>query len=132
MRLKMFGPAARLGAAALPVPAKDHAAWQSVGAIVGQPGTQGVPAPRPAGVPQSGWPTRLHSSSDAPNVIYPSLYYYGQRGMARAPVSVVSDNQMPVPAIDPRGKPAVMSQRPTFLGQRQVAWPKAAQQYPNV
>jgi hypothetical protein len=31
-----------------------------------------------------------------------------------------SDNQMPVPATPPSGKPAVMSRPPTFLGQRQI------------
>lgn len=119
MRFRTLGPIRRLGAAALPVPAKDAHAYQSRGPIVGQPGTQGVPAPKPAAVPQD-WSRRLHGSSDAPEVIFPSLYYYGREAMTYAPVSVLSDNQLPVPAIDPRGKPATMSRRPTFLRQRQV------------
>jgi hypothetical protein len=38
---------------------------------------------------------------------------------------------MPVPAIDPRGTPAVMSHRPVFLGQQQVAQPRAVTSYRN-
>lgn len=130
MRLRSLGPGRRLGAAAMPVPAHDARAFQSRGHIVGQPGTQAVPAPAPPAVPQ-GWAGRLHTSTSmgVPDVIYPSLYYYGRSAMTYAPVSVVSDNQMPVPAIDPRGAPAVMSRRPVFLGQSQVPGSNVAPSY---
>jgi hypothetical protein len=79
-------------------------------------------------VPQD-WSERLHNSSRAPEVWYPSVYY--ERGhLEHAPVSVLSDNQMPVPAISPQGRPAVGMSRPTFLGQYQVQQPKVAPVYP--
>ena len=131
MRIITEGPAGLLGAAIMPVRAHDAGAWQGRGLIHGTPGTQGVPAPLPGAVPQS-WNRALHRSSDAPPVIYPSLYYlYGPQA-ATPDVSWVSDNQMPIPAKDPRGTPAVMSIRPTFLGQRQVTQPSPTVRFPNI
>jgi hypothetical protein len=62
-----------------------------------------------------------------------------------APVSVLSDNQMPVPAVDPRGlagsggglgssrwaQEAVVMPGPVMLGQRQVRQPRVAPKYLN-
>ena len=77
--------------------------------VVGQPGTQGIPAPYPAGVGsdidqfRDGAPA---GSSYAPARWYPSLYYdTGARaalpGDQWGGASVYSDNQLPIPAIDP-------------------------------
>ncbi len=130
LRFSMFAPGQHPGAAGLaPVPAMDARAFQSRGIIDGQPGTMPVAAPAPAAVPQS-WNRALHRSSDAPNLIRPALYYE-RGGLEHAPVSVVSDNQMPVPAVDPRGTPAVMSRRPVFLGQSQVKANKVTSSYPG-
>jgi hypothetical protein len=82
------------------------------GAVTGQPGTKAipvapvVPSPDPGDIALMG----LSRSSDAPNVFYPNLYYTSgpirERPGAGMPVSVYSDNLMPVPAVDPRGIPA--------------------------
>lgn len=128
MRITTQGPANLLGAAALPVPAKDARAYQSRALVDGQPGTQAIAAPRPAAVPQD-WSVRLHNSAQAPPVWYPSVYYeHGQ--LEHAPVSVLSDNQMPVPALTATGRPFIASVRPTFLGQAQVGQPRATQSFP--
>lgn len=130
LRFSMFAPGQHPGAAGLaPVPASDARAYQSRGIIDGSPGTRMIPAPAPSAVPQS-FNRALHRSSDAPNWWRPSVYF--QRGrLEHAPVSVVSDNQMPVPAVDPRGTPAVMSRRPVFLGQTQVSATRVTSRYPG-
>jgi hypothetical protein len=129
------GPGQSLGAAALPVPAKlSVAAWSS-GRIIGSPGTDAIPSPRPAGVPQ-GITHRTagagyRGSEQAPELWFPSVYYYGRDSMSHAPVSVFSDNQMPMPAIDPKRLPAQMQVRPVFLRQTQVQQPWVASSYPS-
>lgn len=130
MRITTEGPADLLGAAALPVPVRDARAYQSRAIVDGQPGTQAIPAPRPGAVPQD-WSVRLHNSAQAPEVWYPAIYY--ERGpLEHAPVSVLSDNQMPVPALTSSGRPYVASARPTFLGQTQVAQPRVSPAYPRL
>jgi hypothetical protein len=88
--------------------------------LTGQPGTQAIPAPYPEGVPQDAHFTGGQSrSSDAPPVWYPQLYY--QRALTnRAPVAIYSDNCLPVPAVDPRGRPAVLAAPPRVGGRRQI------------
>jgi hypothetical protein len=92
-------------------------------AVVGQPGTQGIPAPYPEGVSRDPSYTSLHQSPDAPPVWWPQLYY--QTGLTNAAAaggeSVYSDNCMPVPAVDPRGRQAVLAKPPKLLGGKQVA-----------
>jgi hypothetical protein len=121
----------------VPAPAQGFGSWSSNGAIHGQPGTEAIPAPAPAAVPQ-GWPRRLHASSDAPDIIFPGLYYQdlqttnGPNLHNTSLVSYVSDNALPVPAIDPRGLPAVMSTPPPRVGgQGQVVSPYAVQNWPK-
>ena len=131
MRFASHGPTDHPSAAGLiPVPALPAQGYQSRGIISGSPGIAKVPAPSPGGVPQS-YNRALHRSSDAPDYWLPSLY--SARGeLEHAPVSVVSDNQMPVPAIDPRGKPAVMLRGPLFRGQRQVRSNKNNVSFPSM
>jgi hypothetical protein len=129
VRVTTSGPIGRLGAAALPVPARDARAYQSWGLTHGSPGTERIHAPGAAAVPQS-FNRALHRSSDAPDVIYPALYYQHGRLAGAPPVSVISDNQMPVPAVDPRGKPSVQFRGPVFLGQQQTGQPKAVPSFP--
>jgi hypothetical protein len=94
--------------------------------VEGQPGTRGipvqpvVPSPDPGDIALMG----LSRSSDAPNVFYPNQYYVtagiSERPGAGMPVSVYSDNLMPVPAVDPRGIPATRSALINQRGQAQV------------
>lgn len=144
-------PGTVTGAWLLPGLSKDAREYLSAGILTGQPGTQWIPAPDAAAVPPGdlptaargavAWPLRGKSSSrDAPQAWLPALYY--QRVLPNPalapPVSWVSDNQMPVPATDPRGTPAVMFGRPPRIGGRgQVpqpysltAWPKWQQANP--
>lgn len=143
----------------LPARTAEARSYQSAGILTGQPGTQLIPAPDASAIPPGdlptmdrgaiAWPLRGKSSSrDSPQVFLPALYYQrvlpnGQGslpgGLGLGPdVSVTSDNQMPVPAIDPRGKPAVMFQRPPRIGGRGqvpqpydvVSWPKFVQTNP--
>jgi hypothetical protein len=127
IRVTSSGPGTKLGAAAIPVVVKDAGAWQGRGLITWR---RTAPAPPPAAVPQS-YNRALHRSSDAPNQIHPEIYFLHGRQAATPPVSWVSDNQMPVPAVDPRGRPAVMARRPVILGQRQVVQPSPASSYPD-
>jgi hypothetical protein len=137
----------------LPARSFDAHAYQSWGILTGQPGTQFIPAPDAAAIPPGvlptmgrgniAWPLRRRSSSrDSPQQWLPALYYQrvlpnGQGsasdGTGLGPnVSWISDNQLPVPAVDPRGRPAVMAQPPARIGGRAhvpqtynpVAWPK--------
>jgi len=123
-----LGPAERLGAAAIPVPAERQAAGLSRGMINGSPGTVGIPAPRPP-VPQDTTAqaiNQLHRSSDSPNIWYPGVYYENNDPSVpdarpeHCPVSIVSDNQMPMPALSPLGLPSVSARRPRLGGQYQV------------
>lgn len=100
--------------------------------VDGQPGTLAIPvAPSQVdqgiiGKAQAG----LSRSSDAPNSFRPNLYFARpQRDFwpgAGMPISVHSDNLMPVPARDPRGVPARLARPIVQRGQRQI------QQLPTV
>lgn len=127
IRVTSNGPA-NLGAAGIPLPVKDARSYQARGVIEGSPGVIPVAAPRPDGVPQ-GWPRRLHGSMDAPAYWRPSVYYLADR--PTVPVSVYSDNQMPMPALGPDGKPAIAFVRPVFLNQTQIGNAKRITKYPN-
>ena len=86
--------------------------------IVGQPGTQGIPAPYPDGPVRAigarkgsylpgGGPGYAAGSGYMPARWYPSLYWRAQHlYRAIGGVSVYSDNIMPMPAIDPRRLPS--------------------------
>lgn len=131
----------------LPSRSWDARSYQSVGILVGQPGTQQIPAPDAAAVPPGNlptmgrgmiaWPLRDKSSSrDSPQVILPALYYQWvsptHNPRLQPNVSWVSDNQMPQPAIDPRGKPAIMATRPPRIGGRgQVVQPYSVVNWPK-
>ena len=136
MKIVSNGPPSRLGAAAIPVAAKMAQGFQSHGLIAGSPGTDAISSPRPGGVPQGvthrNAGNALHASDQAPEVWFPGVYYYGSDSMQTpGQVSYLSDNQMPMPAIDPRGLPSVAQVRPVFLGQTQVQEPWVASNFPN-
>ena len=99
--------------------------------LTGQPGTQAIgvapviPSPDIGDVSQSG----ISRSGDAPNVIFPNLYWARPQGQywpgAGMPVSLVSDNLMPVPAADPRGTQMSMSMPIVRRGQKSILQPQA-------
>ena len=127
------GAPAALGSWLVPGLTPFFGGWASRGTVDGQPGTQGIPAPVPAGVPQD-YSRRLHGSQDAPPVIFPALYYQQvpQNPDLSGPVSVVSDNMMPVPAKDPRGRPWIAATPPPRIGsQGQVTQPYVIQSWPK-
>lgn len=136
IRVTSLGPSALLGAAILPVPAAIGQAYQARGFIRR---VRKVALPYPSAVRQEVVPLAIgvhdSRSSDSPSLIAFDMYFQvpnGQPLPMTPPVSVTSDNQMPVPAKDPRGRPAVMSKRPTFLDGRQVMQPAVAIRFPNL
>ena len=150
------------GAALLPVPAHDAAAWAGRSPVNGFPGTRRIPAPSP--VPETGaggtegrkgaaGRVALAMEGPASGGMYqddtltpfftPSLYWISGP-QEHSPVSVLSDNQMPVPATDPRltgSSPGargtstksygVVMPGPIIGGQLQVANPHVAPKYAN-
>ena len=140
MRIAYTTPGAT-SSAFLPVPASTTAVYTFKESVVGQPGTQGIPAPVPE-VPFnrdiSAWPfAGGYSNSGAmPQVWYPQLYYQSTLDIPGADVitggmRVESDNQLPVPARLPSGQAARLSRPPQFLGQRQVKQAKAFPRWPD-
>lgn len=137
-------PVAHAGAWLLPAPAQGFGSWASAGKLTGQPGTQAISASEPAAVPQGSWAQgSTRSSRYAPDAIYPALYYQspaeisgpnGAPGLLynTAQISLISDNALPVPAVDPRGLPAVMATPPPRVGgQGAVTQPYAVQNWPK-
>lgn len=81
---------------------------QYKGAVDGQPGTEAIAAPN-NDIPQSRFDVSSdHRSSDAPPYWYPQLWYQTHlpglpfpAGGNDAGVMIYSDNQLPVPSVDP-------------------------------
>jgi len=121
-----------LGSALTPNLVRPAAAWSSNGRIIGAPGTQPIYAPPPTAVRQT-VPAMANMgrsrSSDAPNMILPSIYFQPGSDQEHAPVSRISDNQMPIPAVRPANvivaKPYVTRKG----GQRQVIQPQVVQRW---
>lgn len=93
----------------MPSISKTAGTWQRYKqALTGSPGTTAVPAPN-NDIPQDRYQVSAdHRSSDAPPYWWPQLWYEDQlpglpfpAGANDAGVSVYSNNQIPVPAIDP-------------------------------
>lgn len=122
----------KIAAALLPVPAHDAGAWQSRGQVSGSPGTARIPAP-PPNVPannrvaqaQTGW---IGLPSSDFSYWRPAVYYTWPA--SRVKVSVFSDNQMPVPAVNPAGHPVVAMPGPVMLNHFQVPNPRVASRFP--
>lgn len=130
MRYQVPGwPARQLGHSAVTPALVRHAgggAQQYKDGVTGQPGTQGIPVQPVIPSPDIGDLAQAgrHRSGDAPDVIYPNLYWARPQGQfapgAGMPVSVYSDNLMPVPAVDPRGIPSTQFMPVNQRGQRQI------------
>jgi hypothetical protein len=131
-----LGPAEKLGAAQIPIRARGAADYASRGMINGSPGTMPIAAPRPGGVPQDSTGLAIDGgdsrSSDAPPVWYPGVYYENNTASPpeHAPVSILSDNQMPMPAVNPLGPPAVLQGRPRMGGQFSIPNRAASPAFP--
>lgn len=111
--------------------------YQSV-RIVGQPGTQAIPSPRPAALPAGPLTRGAQPSYNSPDVFFPAIYYTriapGEgppHGMG-PPVRWQSTNEVPIPAAAETRVPAVAYRRPRYGGLRQVTWPPAPQRWQNV
>jgi hypothetical protein len=101
--------------------------------VVGHPGTLAIPAPTGDTAPQGNLGdlalAGTSRSVNSPDVWYPSKYYDSSLNGGGAmgpvtPVRIYSDNLMPVPARDPRGKPARLSKPINQRGQRQIGMPR--------
>jgi hypothetical protein len=134
MRIAYTVPGAT-SSAFTPIPCINGSALNYKGAVVGQPGTQGIPAPYPGVHYSTANGTRVNSgysggSENMPQVQYPQLWYQRSLDIPGAQVisggmAIFSDNQMPIPARLPWGKAARLAKPPTFLGQRQIQQPRA-------
>jgi hypothetical protein len=100
-------------------------------AVSGSPGTSGIPAPTRDTVPSPdlGDIAQMGSarSSDAPDVWYPQQYYQRkltERPGAGMPIRVYSDNLLPVPARDGRGRGAVLARGIMQRGATQIGMPR--------
>ena len=108
-------------------------------AVRGQPGTQAIPAPT-TNIPRGGVVGQAlmgtARSSDAPDFIWPNLYFEanldgsGTMGPV-TPVRIYSDNLMPVPAADPRGIPARLAQPIAQRYNRQIRQPPVLVMWPS-
>lgn len=121
-----------LGSVLTPSMTRTYAGWSSRGPIFGQPGTMAVYVPDPAAVREnvnSLAAVGQFSTACAPNVIFPSIYFENAAPLEKekAPVSRISDNQMPMPAL--RAPNVVVSNqyRQRLGGQRQVYQPQVVQ-----
>ena len=124
----------------IPAPAQPFGSWSSRGSLTGEPGTQPVSAPAPVPGTDKELSAQANAgviglpSSVVPQEIYPALYFQrpALNPALAPPVSYVSDNALPVPAVDPRGLPAVMATPPPRIGgQSQVVSPYAVQNWPK-
>lgn len=106
-------------------------ALQYKATVNGQPGTQGIPAPTRDTVPQPDLGDIANMgtsrSSDAPDVWYPQIYF--QRTLDSAPgfvvpVQVYSDNLVPVPAVDIRGRVKQLVKPVNQRGQKMIVQPR--------
>lgn len=131
---------AAAGSWLIPAPARSAGSWSSWGTLTGEPGTRPVAAPAPVPGTDRELAAQANAgiiglpSSSVPQEIYPALYFQrpALNPALAPPVSYVSDNALPVPAVDPRGLPAVMATPPPRIGgQSQVVSPYAVQNWPK-
>lgn len=125
-----------LGSVMTPHLTRTYAGWSSRGRIHGAPGTQAIPAPDPSAVREdvnSLASVGQFSTADAPNVIYPPLYWENEPPLDKEkfPGSVFSDNQMPVPALRPGYKIPARPYVARHGGQAQVVQPQVVQSFPK-
>src|SRR6266576_3150028 len=124
-----------LGSVLTPHMNRTSVGWASSGRVHGAPGTQGIPIPSPAAMRHD--VNALASvgtfSAESPKVIYPSLYWENDapRDKEHFPGSLMSDDQMPVPALRPGFKYPADPYRARHGGQAQVVQPQVVQYFPK-
>lgn len=125
--------------AAVPVPARPPgSAVHYKGETHGYPGTRAIPVVPVIPSPDIGDAAQMgvSRSSDAPNAFYPNQYWTRPdpwfRPGAGMPISIYSDNLMPVPATDPRGVPAPLAVPLSLRGTKQIKQPNSLIQWPGV
>lgn len=93
----------------------------------GQPGVPGGPVAQA----QGGYSFTAYCPGFYPNLYWalPEASYWPGAGQ---PISVMSDNLMPIPATDPRGIPAPMSVPLSQRGVNQIRQPATLIQWPSV
>lgn len=131
-----------MSSAFCPRPAPDgrgFGPWDESTMVEGQPGTMGVPTGTPdfgkQGQAVNGIPVRgggagyASGTGTMPGVWYPSKYWLTGldgatlvSGNQQTP-SVYSDNQLPIPAADPRGRAALLARPPLFTSGGNVEQP---------
>lgn len=127
-----------MSAAALaPSMTRTYAGWSSRGRISGSPGTRGIPISDPSAIQQNNVTLASNgqlSSRHAPAMIFPSIYYENDapQDKERAPVSRISDNQMPVPATPSAKFYTAKPYQARLGGQRQVIQPQVVQRFPGM
>lgn len=106
--------------------------------VSGHPGTKQVPVgSNTTPSPDAGDKATMGLSrwQDAPPFILPNLYYARPQRQfwpgGGQPVSVMSDNLMPVPATDPRGIPARLAFPVNQRGARNLAQPARVVTWPG-
>lgn len=132
-------PARVLGhAAAMPNMVRPPgSASQYKDGVTGHPGTIPVPSPGP-GVPTGPIAMAMGGTSYTAYCpgFYPNLYWARYAGHYRPgagmPISVNSDNLMPVPARDPRGVPAPLAVPVSIRGPRQIRQPATLLTWPGI
>ncbi len=119
----------------VPVPASTTADLAVHDLVTGQPGTQGIPAaPAELAGQVNGIPVRSGYAGGTgmmPGVWFPQEYYERSLWPNSSGVSVYSDNQLPVPVADPRGRALMLARPPVFLGQSQLKQPKGLPRWAN-
>jgi len=129
------GTAPPVGAALTPTLVRSSTGWRLLRRIYGQPGTQGIPVDDPAAIREnvnSYANIGQFSSQNAPNVIFPPLYWdnsFHYQGLERAPVARISDDQLPVPARRAKGYILAKPYQARQGGQRQVRQPQVVQRW---
>lgn len=126
-----------LGSALTPTMTRTYAGWSSRGKVHGNPGVVGIPIDDPVAVREdinSLASVGQFATSCAPNVIFPSQYWEADspQDKERAPVSRISDNQMPVPATASAKYYTADPYRARLGGQRQVIQPQVVQRFPGM
>ena len=135
MRLWSMGAQPSASAALMPtMPVTPKATTNRQVVIYGQPGTQGIPAPKPNAVIAVSQTRDMQGSWRSPDVIFPQLYYTTPANM-HPPVSLFRDNQMPVPARGNFGgvgrlAPTAFKRRGTG-GQKAIDWPAVVPAWQN-
>lgn len=137
MRFMVHAPtkgAPPLGSVMTPTLTRTYAGWSSRGPIHGSPGTTPIPIKDPG---YRHWSVNDLAnvgntfSATSPDFILPSLYWEASApgDKEKFPGSVVSDNQMPVPAVRAPNVLVSSPYKARLGGQRQVYQPQVVQSW---